>query len=66
MARAFLLEYSYKRLKSGQLLDQLGVFLTCSASDAATKSGGSTSSSATRALSRLSSGARALPWPSQA
>ena len=28
-AHAFLWEYSYNRLKLAQLLDQLGVFLTC-------------------------------------
>ena len=31
LARAFLWEYSYKRLKLAQLLNQLGVFLTCGA-----------------------------------
>ena len=28
LARAFMWEYGYKRLKLAQLLDQLGVFLT--------------------------------------
>jgi hypothetical protein len=31
LARAFLWEDSYKRLKLTQLLGQLGVFLTCAA-----------------------------------
>jgi hypothetical protein len=29
LARAFLWEYRYKRLRLAQLLGQLGVFLTC-------------------------------------